>query len=271
MFASETAPFFSLGLQSIGDVLPGELVYIDQHAVMHRKVIHAEAFHPCVFEQVYFARPDAVLDDVSVYRARLRMGQNLAYSWQQQYPDLSPDVVIPVPFSANTAALSFANALGVRYTEGLYKNPFIGRTFIMPNGTMRKRSVRYKLSPQRTEIEDKKVLLVDDSIVRGTTSAEIVKVVRECGAKEVYFASTYPAVKYPCYYGIHIPTKEELIANQMSEADIAEHLGVDALLYQEESSLIEAVDRRGEQDFSDPCRACINGQYCAGTIEKQEV
>src|SRR4029078_3258816 len=149
---------------------------------LYRQVMEAREFRPCVFEYVYFARPDSTLDGVSVYRSRLRMGQNLARAWKEKHPDVIPDVVIPAPFTANTAALSFAHEIGVRYSEGLYKIPFIGRTFIMPNQKARTQSVRYKLTPQRTEIENKKVLIVDDSIVRGTTSREIVKMVRECGA-----------------------------------------------------------------------------------------
>ena len=170
IFASETTPFYALGFEPKGDLQPGEVAYVDKNGKLHRHVVAAKQFTPCVFEYVYFARPDATLDNVSVYRARLRMGQNLAKKWKQEYPDTLPDVVIPAPFTANTAALSFAHELGVRYSEGLYKNPFIGRTFIMPNQSARVRSVRHKLTPQRTEIENKVVLILDDSIVRGTTS-----------------------------------------------------------------------------------------------------
>lgn len=264
MIASETTPFNALGFELFSNVQPGEVVYIDESNQLHRKVLVQKTFNPCVFEYVYFARPDTMLDDISVYRARLRMGQNLAKRWQENYPSLIPDVVIPVPFSSNTAALSFATQLGVRYTEGLYKNPFIGRTFIMPDALTRKRSVRYKLSPQVTEIRDKVVLLLDDSIVRGTTSKEIVKMVREAGAKAVYFVSACPPVKFPCFYGIDIPTAEELIASDKSLADIQQYMNVDALLYQTEDDLVEAVTRRGDHHIDSPCMACLNGDYVCG-------
>jgi amidophosphoribosyltransferase len=170
IFASENTMFYALGFEPMGDVGPGEVVYVNQAGVIFRRTLEIRQFSPCIFEYVYFARPDAKINDIGVYKSRLYMGQNLAQRWRERYPDDMPDVVIPVPFTSNTAALSFAHELGVRYSEGLYKNPFIGRTFIMPDGKERSRSVRYKLTPQRSEIEGKKVLMVDDSIVRGTTS-----------------------------------------------------------------------------------------------------
>ena len=264
IFASETTPFFSMGFEEMDDVLPGEIVFVTEQRQVFRRVLQQKAFTPCVFEYVYFARPDAHLDDVSVYRARLRMGQNLAKRWLVEQADNLPDIVIPVPFSSNTAALAFANELGVRYSEGLYKNPFIGRTFIMPETSLRKRSVRYKLSPQRTEIEGKNVLVLDDSIVRGTTSKEIVKMVRDCGAKSVSFISACPPMKNPCYYGIDIPTPEELIANEKSIAEIQQYMDVDALMYQNEADLVEAVSRKGKHHIDNPCMACLNGQYVCG-------
>ena len=170
------------------------------------------------------------MNALSIYQARLRMGQNLAKAWKQKHPELIPDVVVPIPFTSNTPALAFAQELNVPYSEGLYKNVFIGRTFIMPTQEKRLKSVRTKLRPQVAELKDKKVLLLDDSIVRGTTSKEIIKMVRDAGAKEVYLVSACPPVKFPCYYGIHIPTKAELIANQhQDEAGIAKDIGVDAL------------------------------------------
>ncbi|MCE0721918.1 MULTISPECIES: amidophosphoribosyltransferase [Legionella] len=261
IFASETTPFYALGFEPKGDILPGEVAYVDLNGKLHRRVLRTEEFRPCVFEYVYFARPDATLNNVSVYRARLRMGQNLALQWKKQYPDLIPDVVIPAPFTANTAALSFAHELGIRYSEGLYKNPFIGRTFIMPNQKARSRNIRYKLTPQRTEIKNKSVMIIDDSIVRGTTSREIVKMVRESGAKNIYFASTSPALKNPCFSGIDIPSRKELIAANQSEAEIAAYLGVDVLLYQSHEDLIEAVTRRGDHQIKKPCMACMDGDY----------
>ncbi len=264
IFASETTMFYQLGFELLDDVKPGELVYVDENRVLHRLPLKPKSFHPCIFEYVYFSRPDAMINDVSVYRSRLRMGQNLANLWQKRFPGVLPDVVIPVPFSSNTAALSFATTLGVRYTEGLYKNPFIGRTFIMPTKHKRTQSIRYKLSPQETEIRDKNVLLIDDSIVRGTTSKEIIAMVREYGAKKVYFASACPEVKNPCYYGIDMPTKEELVAANKSIEDIKAYLQVDELLYQEIDGLTEAIHRKGKYSISKPCKACLDGQYVCG-------
>lgn len=267
IFASETTPFYALGFKPEGDIQPGEVAYVSQSSSkLYRRVVKMAEFRPCVFEYVYFARPDATLNSVSVYRARLRMGQNLARQWKKRYPDLIPDVVIPAPFTANTAALSFAHELGVRYSEGLYKNPFIGRTFIMPNQSARTRNIRYKLTPQRTEIANKTVLIVDDSIVRGTTSREIVKMVREFGAKQIYFVSTSPALKHPCFNGIDIPSRKELIAANHHEDDVANFIGVDALLYQSQEDLVEAVTRRGKHQIKQPCMACMDGNYFCNSI-----
>ncbi|KTD23746.1 amidophosphoribosyltransferase [Legionella lansingensis] len=271
IFASETTPFYALGFQPQGDIQPGEVAYVSQSGKLFRRVIKKAEFRPCVFEYVYFARPDATLNNVSVYRARLRMGQNLARAWKQKYPDRRPDVVIPAPFTANTAALSFAHELGVRYSEGLYKNPFIGRTFIMPNQNARKRNIRYKLTPQRTEIQNKIVLIVDDSIVRGTTSREIVKMIREFGAKEIYFVSTSPAIKHPCFNGIDIPSHKELIAANQSEEEISRFLGVDILMYQTQADLIEAVTRRGKHEITRPCMSCMDGNYFCNNLTAEKM
>jgi amidophosphoribosyltransferase len=228
---------------------------------MFSKRLVKEEFNPCIFEYVYFARPDAVLNDVGVYRSRLRMGQNLAYAWKEKYPDVKPDIVIPAPSTANTSALAFAHEIGVRYSEGLYKNHFIGRTFIMTGQEERRRSVRHKLVPQETEIRDKKVMIVDDSIVRGNTSREIVRMVKDAGAKEVYFVSACPPVQHPCYYGVDMPTRNELIASSKSIDTIKKDLGVDILLYQEIDDLVEAVTRRGDHHIDNPCMACLDGHY----------
>lgn len=271
IFASETTPFYALGFEPKGDLQAGEVAYVNKEGKLFRRVLTNKEFTPCIFEYVYFARPDATLDDVSVYRARLRMGQNLAKTWKEQYPDVLPDVVIPAPFTANTAALAFANELGIRYSEGLYKNPFIGRTFIMPNQEARSRQVRYKLTPQKTEINNKKVLIVDDSIVRGTTSREIVKMIREFGALEIYFVSTCPPIKNPCFYGIDIPSRKKLIAAHMSEEEIRDYLGVDKLLYQTQENLVEAVTRKGTHHMEKPCMACMDGRYICGQITEQKI
>lgn len=271
IFASETTPFYALGFEPAGDLLPGEVAFVSQTGKLHRHQVVKRKFTPCAFEYVYFARPDATLDGVSVYRSRLRMGQNLARQWKQKHPEIVPDVVIPAPFTANTAALSFAHELGVRYSEGLYKNPFIGRTFIMPNQKTRKRSVRYKLTPQRTEIENKKVLIVDDSIVRGTTSREIVKMVREFGAKEIYLVSSCPPIVNPCFYGIDMPSRNELIAATHKEDEIRRYIGVDLLLYQTQDDLVEAITRKGEHHIERPCMACMDGNYVCGQIDERKL
>lgn len=272
IFASENTMFYALGFQAVGDLQPGEVVFVNRDGQLFRRVVTSKSLSPCIFEYVYFARPDAKLDEVSVYRARLRMGQNLAKRWKEQYPDLLPDIVIPAPSTANTAALSFAHELGVRYSEGLYKNPFIGRTFIMPDCDMRERSVRYKLTPQETEIRDKKVLIVDDSIVRGTTSREIIKMVREFGAQAIYFVSSCPPLRFPCVYGIDIPTRAELIAARLNGVEaIRTYLGVDQLLYQTQEDLVEAVTRRGAHNIQRPCMACMDGNYVAGDMNEQRL
>lgn len=271
IFASENTMFYALGFEPKGDVAPGEVVFVNRSGELFRKVLTKEQFTPCIFEYVYFARPDSTLNAISVYRSRLRMGQNLAKRWRETYPDIIPDVVIPAPFTSNTAALSFSHELGVRYSEGLYKNPFIGRTFIMPDGNQRSRSVRYKLTPQKTEIKDKRVLILDDSIVRGTTSREIVKMVREFGAKEIYFVSACPPIKHPCFYGIDIPSRNELIAAKDSLEQIRDYLGVDKLLYQEIADLVEAVTRRGDHHIDRPCMACMDGWYVTGDVDEDKI
>jgi len=271
IFASENTMFYALGYKPKGTVLPGELIYVDESGkVFSRRLIKKE-FNPCIFEYVYFARPDATLNDVSVYRSRLRMGQNLAEAWKKKYPDTVPDIVIPAPSTANTAALSFAHELGVRYSEGLYKNTFIGRTFIMPGQAERKKSVKYKLVPQELEIRDKKVMIMDDSIVRGNTSREIVRMLRDFGAKKVYFASACPPVKSPCFYGVDMPTRGELIAGNMNVDEIEKFLEVDTLLYQEIDDLVEAVTRKGDHHIDTPCMACLNGHYVANDIDEATI
>ena len=271
IFASENTMFYALGYKPKGTVLPGELIYVDESGkVFSRRLIKKE-FNPCIFEYVYFARPDATLNDVSVYRSRLRMGQNLAEAWKKKYPDTVPDIVIPAPSTANTAALSFAHELGVRYSEGLYKNTFIGRTFIMPGQAERKKSVKYKLVPQELEIRDKKVMIMDDSIVRGNTSREIVRMLRDFGAKKVYFASACPPVKSPCFYGVDMPTRGELIAGNMNVDEIEKFLEVDTLLYQEIDDLVEAVTRKGDHHIDTPCMACLNGHYVVNDIDEATI
>ncbi len=271
IFASEPSVFYSLGFESKSDVAPGEVIYISEDGQYHSNILASEKFTPCIFEYVYFARPDAILDDVSVYRSRLRMGQNLARAWKKRFPKIIPDIIIPAPATSNNAALAMANELGVRYSEGLYKNPFIGRTFIMPGQQKRKKSIRHKLVPLSFEIQNKDVMIVDDSIVRGNTSKEIVKMVRDFGANKVYFVSACSPLINPCFYGVDIPTRSELIAPNMTVEDIRKHINVDILMYQELEALIEAVTRRGEHEIYRPCAACLDGNYITGDVDKNKI
>lgn len=262
--ASEDTMFYMLGYTLVRDILPGEVVLITSDATVHAQRLRVEEFNPCIFEYVYFSRPDCMQNAVSVYRARLRMGENLGKRWKEIHGTMRPDVIIPAPSTANTMALAMAKELGTNYSDGLYKNPFIGRTFIMPNQEERSQSVRYKLVPQQLEIRNKVVMVVDDSIVRGTTSKEIVAMIRNFGAKEVYFVSACPPVVQPCFYGIDIPTKKELIAARMDVEQIRQFLGVEILFYQQLEDLIEAVTRKGEHHMDMPCHACLGGPYCQG-------
>ena len=271
IIASENTMFYPLGFDPDGSVLPGELIYINQNGKVFKKRITKQKFNPCIFEYVYFARPDASLNDVSVYRSRLRMGQNLAEKWKKNFPNKNPDIIIPAPSTANTSALSMANSLGVRNSEGLYKNPFIGRTFIMPGQKARKKSVRYKMTPQKTEIEGKKIMIVDDSIVRGNTSREIVRMLKDFGAAEVYFAVACPPVVSPCFYGIDMPTRGELIANNKTVEEIKNYLDVDQIIYQDIQSLSEAVMRKGDHHIDQPCMACFDKNYITKEMSDERI
>lgn len=264
IFASEPTMFQSLGFSNQQSLKPGELMFVNTDGEVFRTVIEPKSYSPCIFEYVYFARPDGTLDDISVYQSRRRMGQALAKQWQQRFPDVKPDVVIPVPFSSNTSAIALAQALEIPCEEGLYKNPYIGRTFITAGTSNRKKSVQYKLHAQESAIKDRDVLVVDDSIVRGTTSKEIVAMLKKAGANKIYFASTAPPVKHPCFYGINMPTHEELIASNQSIEQIQQYLGVDALLYQTETDLVDAVVEKNPCGLK-PCMACFNGDYIEGT------
>jgi len=269
IFTSENTMFRILNFEFYRNLEPGEVVFIDLNGEVKNKRIVKKEFTPCIFEYVYFARPDAVLDDVSVYRSRLRMGQNLAKKIKKDYPDLEIDAVIPAPESSTPAAMSLAKELGVKFTLGLIKNHFIGRTFIMPGQKVRKRANEFKLSPIEFEIRDKNILVVDDSIVRGNVSRHIVKLMRSSGAKKVYFASTSPALRWPCLYGIDLPTKEEYIANNLTEAEIAKSLDADLVIYQNLDDLVEAVVRKGDIKFKNPCAACFCGKYPTGDINEE--
>ncbi|MBL7006035.1 MAG: amidophosphoribosyltransferase [Spirochaetia bacterium] len=261
IFASEDTMFYMLGFKRVRDVIPGEIIFISCNGEIHSRVVAQKSFTPCIFEYVYFSRPDAMINNISVYRSRLRMGENLGKKWKREFGELRPDVIIPAPSTSNTMALAMARELGVNYSEGLHKNTFIGRTFIMPDQEQRKQSVRYKLVPQELEIRNKDVMIVDDSIVRGTTSKEIVMMLKEFGAEKIYFTSACSPVVAPCFYGVDIPTSEELIASTQSVDEICTYLGVDLLMYQDIEDLIEAVMRKGDHHIDIPCYACLGGSY----------
>jgi len=241
MLASENVALDMLGFDLVRDVAPGEAVFIDEQGRFYAQQCVAMARHtPCIFEYVYFARPDSIIDNISVYKARLRMGERLAEKIKRERPEHDIDVVIPIPDTSRTSAVQVAQLLGVKYREGFIKNRYIGRTFIMPGQELRKKSVRQKLNAMAIEFQGKSVMLVDDSIVRGTTSREIVQMARESGATKVFFASAAPPVRYPNVYGIDMPTRNELIATGRTEDEIATLIGADAVIYQDLDALIDA-------------------------------
>lgn len=242
MVASESVALDALGFEVVRDVAPGEVIYVDAAGVLHSYVPAIDKeFTPCIFEYVYFARPDSIIEGSSVYRSRVRMGQYLAEKIKRDYADNDIDVVIPIPESSRTSAMELAYHLGVKFREGFVKNRYIGRTFIMPGQEQRKKSVRQKLNPIGLEFQGKNVLLVDDSIVRGTTSRQIIDMAREAGAKKVYFASASPAIRYPNVYGIDMPVKSELAAHGKTDDEVCADIGADWLVYQDLDALIEAV------------------------------
>jgi amidophosphoribosyltransferase len=269
MLASESVALDIAGFELLRDVLPGEAVFIDKSGALHtRQCVPAERHSPCIFEYVYFARPDSIMDNISVYKSRLRMGEALADRIIKLRPDHDIDVVIPVPDTSRTSALQLANRLGVKFREGFIKNRYIGRTFIMPGQTLREKSVRRKLNAIDLEFRRKNVLIVDDSIVRGTTSRQIVDMAREAGARKVYFASAAPPVRYPNVYGIDMPAAQELIAHGRSEKEIEEYIGADWLIYQSLSDLIRAVkhDNAAIQEFD---TSCFSGEYVTGDVSAE--
>lgn len=269
IIASENIMFNSFGYKLARDIEPGEAVFIDNKFNLTSKIIKNNGFHPCIFEYVYFARPDAFLDKISVYKSRLRMGQFLAKKIQAMETKLDIDVVIPIPSTSTTAAVSLAYDLGVKYREGIVKNQFIGRTFIMQGQKTRKRAVAYKLSPIELEIKGKNILLLDDSIVRGNTSRRIVDMARAAGAKKVFFASAAPALRFPCLYGIDMPTKREFIADKLDEKAIAKAIGADVLIYQNLDDLIKCVVHHDNPKLKNPCVACFSGKYPAGNVTEK--
>ncbi len=266
MVASESVAVEALGFRVLRDVAPGEAVLIDEEGRLHSQPCTPEAsLNPCIFEYVYLARPDSMMDGASVYESRLHMGEKLAEKIQRQYRHLQIDVVIPIPDSSRPSALQLAMGLGVPYREGFVKNRYIGRTFIMPGAALRTRSVRQKLNVIGVEFKGKNVLLVDDSIVRGTTSREIVQMARESGAKKVFFASSAPPVRFPNVYGIDMPTRAELIAAHRSEQEVAAEIGADALIYQNLDALKDAV-RKANPRLARFETSCFDGIYVTGDV-----
>ncbi len=266
IISSESVGIDALDFTFVRDIDPGEAVFISADGHLTAKQCADKIkLSPCVFEYVYLARPDSIMDKISVYKARLRMGETLAEKILKERPDHDIDVVIPIPDTGRTAALSLAHDLGTKYREGFIKNRYIPRTFIMPGQAIRKKSVRQKLNAIELEFRDKVVLLVDDSIVRGTTSGEIIQMARDAGARKVYFASAAPPVRFPNVYGIDIPTSTELVAYNRTEEEVAKIIGADWLIYQDVDALVDAA-RAGNPDITEFDTSCFTGHYVTGDI-----
>ena len=266
MLASESVALEGLGFTVVRDVQPGEAIYIDMDGNFHSRQCASNAsLNPCLFEYVYLARPDSTIDGVTVYNVRMRMGDYLAEKIRAEADVSKIDVVMPIPDSSRPAAMQVAKRLGISYREGFFKNRYIGRTFIMPGQAVRKKSVRQKLNAMRIEFKDKTVLIVDDSIVRGTTSYEIVQMARESGAKKVIFASAAPPVRFPNVYGIDMPTRSELVAYGRTHDEINQLIGADQLIYQSVEDMKKAV-----QDINPSIKnfesSCFDGVYISGDI-----
>ena len=258
IIASESVAVDALDFQLIRDIEPGEAVFISvEGEIFTRQCADNIKYSPCIFEYVYLARPDSIIDGISVYKARLRMGETLARKILKLYPTHDIDVVIPIPDSSRTAALSLANEMGITYREGFVKNRYIPRTFIMPGQNVRKKSVRQKLNAINLEFKNKNVLLVDDSIVRGTTSKEIVQMAKEAGAKRVYIASAAPPVRHPNVYGIDMPSVSELIAYDRNIEEVAITIGADWLVYQDIDDLISSA-QKGNKLISEFDASCLS-------------
>ena len=268
MIASESVALDVLGFAMLGDVAPGEAIFIDLDGKLHRRQCAPHtSLRPCIFEHVYFARPDSLMDGISVYKTRMRQGEALAKKIRRLRPELDIDVIIPIPDTSRIAAQSMAFELGIKFREGLMKNRYIGRTFIMPGQSQRKKSVRQKLNPVPLEFEGKNVMLVDDSIVRGTTCRQIIEMARDAGAANVYFASAAPPVRYPNVYGIDMPSASELIAHDRTVDEVCELIGADWLVYQDLDDLVKCShDGNPEADGFD-C-SVFNGEYITGDVDQ---
>jgi amidophosphoribosyltransferase len=269
LIASESVALDTLGFKFLRDVAPGEAIFVDFDGNMHsRQCSESPSLNPCIFEYVYLARPDSVIDGVSVYETRLIMGEYLADKLKREWDGVDIDVVIPIPDSSRPSALQLANRLGLPFREGFVKNRYIGRTFIMPGQAMRKKSVRQKLNAIGLEFKGKNVLLVDDSIVRGTTSREIVQMARDAGALKVYFASAAPPVCFPNVYGIDMPSRAELIATGRNDEQICREISADRLIYQDLKDLKAAV-RKLNPGITNFDASCFDGNYITGDITPQ--
>ncbi len=269
MIASESVALDVLGYTLVRDVGAGEAIFISMDGTVHNRQCSTKPqLTPCIFEHVYMARPDSIMDGISVYKARLRMGERLARKLLREWPDHDIDVVIPIPDTSRAAALELAKELDVKYREGFIKNRYIGRTFIMPGQNERQRSVRQKLNAIDLEFRGKNVLLVDDSIVRGTTSKQIIQMARDAGAVKVYFASAAPAVRYPNVYGIDMPSTNELIASGRTTEEVAAEIGADRVIYQDLDDLIEAA-REGNPRIQHFDTSCFDGIYVTGDVGRE--
>ena len=267
--ASESLVLENGGFEVVRDVEPGEAVFIDLDGRLHtQQCAQSPKLVPCSFEYVYLARPDSVMNGISVYEARLRMGDRLADTIAKYTPSGAIDVVMPIPDSSRPAAMQVARKFGIEYREGFYKNRYVGRTFIMPGQAVRKKSVRQKLNAMSSEFKGKNVLLIDDSIVRGTTSKEIIQMARDAGAKSVTFASAAPPVRYPHVYGINMPSRHELVAHGRTIPEIAKELGADYMVYQEIDDLKAAI-LEGSPDVEDLDLSCFDGRYITGTVTEE--
>ncbi len=269
MLASESVALDMVGFTLVRDVAPGEAVFIDEQGRFYSQQCVSVGSHtPCIFEYVYFARPDSIIDNISVHKARLRMGDLLAEKIRRVRPDHDIDVIIPIPDTSRTAAVQVAQLLGIKYREGFVKNRYIGRTFIMPGQEQRAKSVRSKLNPIDLEFRGKNVMLIDDSIVRGTTSAQIIDLAREAGARKVYFASAAPPVRYPNVYGIDMPAAYELVASGRSEDEVAQLIGADWLVYQDIEDLVQACLHH-DSDIKAFDTSCFSGEYVTGDVTQE--
>jgi amidophosphoribosyltransferase len=270
MVASESVALEGTGHQLVRDIAPGEAIFIDVRGRLHaRQCAATPSLHPCMFEYVYLARPDSVMDGISVYQARLNLGETLAQRVISTMPPSAIDVVIPIPESSRPSAMQLAHRIGKPYREGFVKNRYVGRTFIMPGQAVRKKGVRQKLNAMPQEFRDRNVLLVDDSIVRGTTSKEIVQMAREAGANKVYMASAAPPVRFPNVYGIDMPTREELIAATRTVEEIREYIGADALIYQDVDAMKRVVGALNPKIAGFEA-SCFDGRYITGDVSDSD-